>query len=555
MVEKKLRGFRENKTGGSALTAALVCLALLLFACQGLVFANEAAARRAWGGGVPAALSQGLADIQSLEDILKVAVQNNQAVKIAELSIEEALAGGREVNAALRPQLNVTAQHTRENLANNPGIIEKLGRRQEVPIPSDLYEEHLYEEQHSTTIGTISYYQQLAPTPQIRGFLEQAEIGADLALLAKNQTVSNTIVAVQEAFFNVIRAYNARLAALAAKDHAQQNFQAAEEQAELGTATPLDVLKERNAYLEAENNLQQATAGLELSVLALLQSMGLPPVDEETALVWADYLVYGWDGAITVWPVELDQVYAYALDHKLELAMAMKQLEMAESAYKALKEERDWTVTLVGQYQPDDEVILRSSVDSNLALMAAATKVEYKAPEIDWDKLGMFGYMQSQAAAASGGQQSSVDPWQVELSFSYRFGDGGARQAKLDAKEAALEKARLQLELAKDGCYLELRSYLQGLDQARRAYELAVEGEWAARETLEQLEALYELGSVTAKEVREGRLLVIQAENRVLDAALTYEASKAKLAAAMGAAPEALIAAVGQNQWDALMDK
>ena len=83
--------------------------------------------RRAWGGGVPAALSQGLADIQSLEDILKVAVQNNQAVKIAELSIEEALAGGREVNAALRPQLNVTAQHTRENLANNPGIIEKLG--------------------------------------------------------------------------------------------------------------------------------------------------------------------------------------------------------------------------------------------------------------------------------------------------------------------------------------------------------------------------------------------------------------------------------------------
>ena len=105
MVEKKLRGFRENKTGGSALTAALVCLSLLLFACQGLVFANEAAARRAWGGGVPAALSQGLADIQSLEDILKVAVQNNQAVKIAELSIEEALAGGRKSMLPFGPSL------------------------------------------------------------------------------------------------------------------------------------------------------------------------------------------------------------------------------------------------------------------------------------------------------------------------------------------------------------------------------------------------------------------------------------------------------------------
>ena len=290
------------------LTAALVCLALVIFACQDLVLANETAAHRAWGGGVPAALSQGLADIQSLEDILKVAVASNQAVTIAELSIEEALAGGREVTAALRPQLSLTAQHTRENLANNPamidGMLEKLGWSSEVPTLN-----YLYEEEHSTTIGTLSYYQQLAPTPQIRGFLEQAEIGADLALLAKNQTVSNTVITVQERYFNVIRAYNGRLIALAARDHAQLNFKAAEEQAELGIATPLDVLKERNSYLEAENNLQQATTGLELAVLALLQSMGLPPADAETALVWADYLVYGWDGGITVWPIELDEAY------------------------------------------------------------------------------------------------------------------------------------------------------------------------------------------------------------------------------------------------------
>ena len=65
---------------------------------------------------------------------------------------------------------------------------------------------------------------------------------------------------------------------------------------------------------------------------------------------------------------------------------------------------------------------------------------------------------------------------------------------------------------------------------------------------------MYELGSVTGKEVREGRLMVIQAQNRVLDAALTYEAAKAKLAVAMGIHPEALMAAVGRNQWDRLMD-
>ena len=564
MVYRKLWEIRESRTGGLRLTAAVTCLALLLFACQGTALANDAAARRAWGGGVPSILSRELASIQSLEDILQTAVANNQSVKIAELGIQEALAGGREVNAALRPQLNLTAQHTHENLANSPAILGEIwGRVSDAldlplgtPIPS-----HLYEEQQSTTIGTLSYYQQLAPTPQIRGFQDQAEIGADLALLAREQALCNTITSVQERFFNVIRAHNARLAALAARDHAELNLQAAEEKADLGIVTPLDVLKERNSYLEAENNLQDATTGLELAVLALLQSMGLAPVDGETALAWADYLAQGWEGGIAAWQIQLDEAYAYAIDHKLELAMARKQLEMAESAYKAVKDERDWTVTLAGQYQPDDEVILRSSIDSNFGLMAAATKVEYREPDIDLrkllDELGMPGGMQlsmNSGGGQSSGKQSSVDPWQVELSFSYRFGDGGARRAQLDAKAAALEKVRLQLELAKDGCYLELHSHLQGLDQARRAYELAVEGEWAAWETLEQLESLYELGSVTGKEVREGRLLVIQAENRVLDAALAYEAAKAKLAAAMGVAPEALIAAVASNQWDGLMD-
>ncbi|HHV94230.1 MAG TPA: TolC family protein, partial [Firmicutes bacterium] len=150
--------------------------------------------------------------------------------------------------------------------------------------------------------------------------------------------------------------------------------------------------------------------------------------------------------------------------------------------------------------------------------------------------------------------ESGPDPWRVELSLSYRFGDGGARRAQLDAKMAAVEKARLQVKMAEDGCYLELKSCLQQLDQALRAYELALQGEQAAKETLEQLESMYELGSVTGKEVREGRLMVIQAQNRVLDAALTYEAAKAKLAVAMGIHPEALMAAVGRNQWDRLMD-
>ncbi len=555
MLERKLWGLRMRNTGGWGLRAALVaaCLILLFTAGQGLAMAESSGLKQAQLNGMPAALGQELANIRSLEDILRIAVGNNQSIKIAEMSIEEALAGGREVSAALRPQLSLAGQYVRKNVANNPSMLTGLELPAETPIPKDLPEDQL-----TSTVGTFTYYQQLGPTAQIRGLQKQTEIGTHLARLARDQALANTILAVQEEYFNVIRAYNNRLAALAAREHAKLNLATVERQLELGTATPLDALKERNALLEAENHLQMASTGLELAVMALLQNMGLAPIDAETALAWGAQLAQGWEGDIIPWGIHLEEAYTYALEHKLELAMARKQLEMAESAYKAVKEERDWTITLAGRYQPEDDIILNSSIDSNLTLMASATKLDVELPEIDPSKLcgapgGSYDWRQQDKGYGSG-EATKVNPWQIELSFSYRFGDGGARQAKIDAKEAAIEKAKLQVEMAENGCYLELYSCLQQLDQALRAYELAVESQRAARETLEQLEAMYERGSVTAKEVREGRLLVIQAQNRVVDAAFAYEAAKAKLAAAMGAAPDALIAALGRNQWDALMD-
>jgi len=545
MLQRKLREWMKRKNGDLGLATALLCLVLLTAASQGLVLAEGSSAELSQTAGVPAALDPRLADIRSLEDILKVAVANNHSVKIAEISIEEALAGGREVEAALRPQLNLAGQYVRENVANNPAVMNQYYsavdeiRKYRPDLPAQL-EVLSGDEPISTTVGSLTYYQQLAPTAQIRGFQRQADIGTDVARMAKDQAVASTIVTVQEGYFNVLRAYSGLLAALAARDHAQLNLEAVERQLELGTATPLDVLKGKTAVLEAENNLQMASTGLELAVLGLLNSMGFSSVDGETAIAWAEQLAQSRDSSIIPWEIELNEAYAYALEHKLELAMARKQLEMAESAYRVVKEERDWTLSLTGKYQPADDIVLNSSIDSNLALMITAAKSKTELPEA-FDTLDDI-------------LKSGPDPWRVELSLSYRFGDGGARRAQLDAKMAAVEKARLQVKMAEDGCYLELKSCLQQLDQALRAYELALQGEQAAKETLEQLESMYELGSVTGKEVREGRLMVIQAQNRVLDAALTYEAAKAKLAVAMGIHPEALMAAVGRNQWDRLMD-
>ena len=169
---------------------------------------------------------------------------------------------------------------------------------------------------------------------------------------------------------------------------------------------------------------------MELATLALLQNMGLGNIETEAALAWAEQLARSKEIRVTPWMVELDAAYAYTLEHRPELAMVRKQREMAETAYTAVKDERDWTIKLAGQYKPEDDVILQSSIDSNLALVGTAIKTRIEEPEIDLSKLGFSG-----SGSGSGRPSSSVDPWQVELSATYRFemvvlGELSSRQKK-----------------------------------------------------------------------------------------------------------------------------
>ena len=556
MLQKRCRESNNRRIRAWALIAIAGIVALVCF--PGLVMAVEIPVleQKAVDPAQQDVLAAKLGNIWSLEDILRVAVANNPSMQIADWELREALAGRQEVDAALRPQLSLTGQHKVENLANNPAVLQGFMSQFEAQYGEEYALYPLVvggltlDDRLSTTIGSLTYYQQLGPNAQLKGLTKQAEIGTEIAVLRREQAIKDIVITAQSGYYDVLRAYNGLELAREAWRHAELNLKTAEEQLTLGMATPLDVLKERNTCIEAENGLQAAAMGLELATLALLQHMGLGNVEVDTALAWAEYLAESQDMSVIPWTVELDTAYAYTLEHRPELAMARQQRAMTETAYTSVKEERDWTVKLAGQYMPEDDLILQSSIDSNRALMGTVVKTKVNKPEVDQSKMRYLSESETSEIPAF----DSVDPWQIELSLTYRFGDGGARKAKLAAKEAAVEKARVQEKMAQDGVYLDLNSRLQQLDLAWKAYELALEGERAAQETLEQLRLLYDLGSVTGKEVREGRLMVLQAQNRVLDAGFTYETNKSKVVLAMGIDTETLVRVVGRNEWDGLME-
>ncbi|NLK07139.1 MAG: TolC family protein, partial [Firmicutes bacterium] len=310
----------------------------------------------------------------------------------------------------------------------------------------------------------------------------------------------------------------------------------------------------KNAYLEAQKTTETAKIGVEMAVMSLLQTIGQDTrgsITRDDALDWAKVLADGYHVKVEPWQIDFDQAYDHMLLHRPEINQLKYQETLAQIALDEVRNDRDWSIKLSGQYVLD-ETVLQSSIDSDKTWIstAARSKMSDMPDFLGADPAGGVGSGTGNTDASSGLEID--DPWQVELSASYSFGDGGRKKADLLAKEAALEKASLRRAVAEDGFYLELNGAVKELKQLWQAYLLAQEGKRAADETLKQLELMHELGSLTSKEVREGQLMVAQAENLVLDAGLNYNGQKTKIWAMVGIDSEIMLHAVAGENWDIL---
>lgn len=553
----KMRGFwRERKNSVGEFCVVVVIGLLVAFGCfgAGAVAAGAPATKEAPANGTGSSNTgvvcidlkgYDLRDIQSLADILAIAIATDTSVKLAEWEIRKAQAGLEGVSAGLRPQLTVAGEYKVENVANNSAVLGSLAEFGDSGTAqmSQMDYSSLLDDQLRTTSGSFTWYQQLLPNASLRGALDKARIGLEMGAIQKEETVLQLVTRVQDAYFQLLKAYDGVQVAEMALDHARHNVAVIKQKRAAGTATDLDVLKEKNRQMETENQVNVARMGLKMATLGLLQILDLDESYLSQAMDWAGELLRNQDVTPERWDVDLDRAVQYALTHRSDVRLAAQQLKLAEADYHSTVERRDWTVTLSGYYRPDDETILQGSVDSNWALTGTVAKTHVAGlPEVPGG-----GQVQNSGGGAAG---SGVDPWQINLSLTYRFGDGGARRAETAAKQAAVEQARLQYNALRDGIYLTLYGKCEQLDQAWREYELARQAKAAAEATLAKLKQMYALGSVTKQDVLEGKLLVRQASNKVLSAGLDYEARKAKLAAAMGVDVQAFIRAVGTGAWD-----
>lgn len=453
-----------------------------------------------------------LDSIRDFGDVLAAAIATDKGVKIARYQLNGAMAGLKQVRAALGPQIQGSASYSAANYSESGGIVV---------------------DELKTTSGTLTWVQQLGPNTDLRAGLSKARLGAEQSVIQQQQAVVNVISNVQSAYHSLVKALQGVKLAEAAVEIAEKKVSITQDKVSMGTATEVDLLKAKTELLQAENNLRQARSGSDLALLGLLQIIGLDHTYLNQADGWARTLISTQDLTPVYWDVPFEEAVDYALKHRLDVQAAAKQVEMAEVDVAAVKDRRDWKISLNGSRMVD-EFWLQGSVDTERLLMATVARTETEGETVSlW----------------SGGTGTSDDPWKVSLEFSYKFSDGGAREAELEQMRSRYESAKLQYQALVDSVSLAVFGAREKMLQAWKSYEQAKLMTEQAQATYQQMQQMEALGSIPEIDLMEARMLVQKAENDLIAAGLDYEGRKTELAVAIGVPPETLIQAVGKRNW------
>ncbi len=498
-----------------------------------------------------------LQHIQSLGDILAIAIVTDRSIQLTDMQIQEVVHSIQSLQAALRPQIHASVDYKCENLANNPigGLYSLRGMDQGESI--------------HTRSASITMVQQVGLNNQLRTAFAKSQLGFEAGVMQKEQAIINLMTAIQGYYHGIIQAYNSLALAELALDHAAQNLEFARQKEGDGVVTPLDVLREQSHLMTTQNQMQAAQNGLNVALFGLLQIVGLDFHYLEQGQEWVATLLESVEQQPPVaWDILLDTAVAQGLAERVELRMLATQKQLAELDYQAFLRERDWTANVAARYLYND-LVMQASFDSNQRVTGTLFTTKTDSPALldvgsDWEDADWFNDLPAAAqerwreifdqiedsiAPGFGDERDGVNPWQITLGFTYRFGDGGAKRVEDERLQQAVEKANLQYQRAQDGVYLEIYALHQQLTQAWQSYELHLLLVEEAEQTLVRLQQMYDHGFVTAKDLLEGDLFVKMARNDLRTAALKYQEQQTKLAVAMGVSVPVLIQGIVSGQW------
>lgn len=302
--------------------------------------------------------------------------------------------------------------------------------------------------------------------PLLRGFridpirqgIRVTRINRDIADIDLRQTVTNTVSAVRDAYWELVYATRSVEVQQQALDLAEALVRDNEARVEIGTLAPIDVVQARSEAAARRQTLAQAEQALATAELILKQLIvegtgddywraTLNPIDLPT---------------LTPAPIDLEATIRRALDERTDLERSRRQLDINEVNLSSMRNQRLPSVDLTGSYQ------LQGQGGTRFFRSGLGGQVLTEIPggiNDAFDQLVDLDY----------------PVWTVQLNVSYPIGpsaaDAAYARAQLQTQQVQAQLRQLELQVATEvtNAVLQIRAIARRIEAATAARELAEE--------------------------------------------------------------------------------
>jgi len=410
----------------------------------------------------------------TLQDSIRIALQNSRSLRTVLEDERKANARVREAKGAGLPQLDISANYRRLDR------VPKARFPSFDPVSGTFTFNEIEIQPIDSGTGTVSLSQVVDISGVVRTATDAASLFSRIANLDVQRTRNDVVLQVKQAFYDVLRAQELVRVAEESLRNAEVRRKLAQAAVDAGVSPKLDVMRAEAAVAAAEQAVITARNALQLAKSAFNNVLGRR-VDEPVELLPVDEQVPE--------SADFNQYLQEALAKRPEMIQANLGISLAEKQITAAKRDQLPTVVVRGQW------------DFNL-------------------KTSTF--------------QPRESSFTTIAAVQFKIWDSGQTQGRVEQARADVDKAKITIENVREGIALEVRNAYLGLQEAREKVAVAEKGLQAATESLRVARLRYEAGVSNQLELSDAELAYTQAEQNLVNARYDLRVAWARLEKAMG---------------------
>lgn len=486
--------------------------------------------------------------------LMWVEAQGAEELTLKEV-LREALNQNRQIVMARKKLLEAEAMvQQAEGGRGWRGDLMLEGDRSKTPsYLQDLYSlgEQELGDSYSSYSGTVAISNVLWDTAESRASLELARLMMDKEKKNLEAMSYEVVIEVLENAFDVLQARMGLEVARESREVRQMELERMQKKKELEEAVPAQVQ-------EAEVELETATVTVEMArdMLALAEERLMMETGLAAETVEALRLSCVQDIALpeeyNPWPWSKEQMQRMAAEHSSETHMSFLGVEMARLEKERVQKESRVDFSLHGSYlSPEHNIRAGVELTDEYRMIGTLSYFDTTLPDFEginiseedweefleawpWDTPPSWFPQRETMEDLLAAEIEPEDEWEIRVEARINLFDSGLRQARIEEKVASFQSAELMHEEALEGMEQMVHALYRELKQAHSAVQKEQLALALARQRLDDVKTMEEVGMATPLEENLAALGVLRSEMDLLEQIHTYELAKAELGAALG---------------------